>query len=219
MLYGHMAFYEKKNYVLRTALKSGALSLSVLFIFAIVAFLIRGEVANLEDVVIELIIFCAAILCAVFYNKRAFDYFNGAEGEEAVAAELRQLDERHAVFHSLYFGSGGDCDFAVIGPTGAFSIEVKAWNYPTAAKVLAASAQAKRAASRMGREIQKRFGQKVWVGAVLVIVTGGRRYIPNLGEFDGVWVCTPAQLNQHILNRAPYQYQNFQRIVDGLAAI
>lgn len=55
----------------------------------------------------------------------------GADGEEAVAAELAGLDDRWRVLHSVPVGRGdSDIDHVVIGPPGVFTVNTK--HHPTA---------------------------------------------------------------------------------------
>jgi len=56
----------------------------------------------------------------------------GADGEEAVAAELAGLGQRWRVLHSVPVGAGAsDIDHVVIGPPGVFTVNTK--HHPTAA--------------------------------------------------------------------------------------
>lgn len=50
----------------------------------------------------------------------------GADGEEAVAAQLRKLGERWHVLHAIPIGNNGsDIDHIVIGPAGVFTLNAK----------------------------------------------------------------------------------------------
>ena len=76
----------------------------------------------------------------------------GADGEEAVAAQLRKLGERWKVLHAVPVGeNGSDIDHVVIGPGGVFTINTK--HHPNSA---------------------------VWVGGNTVLVDGQRvPYVRN----------------------------------------
>ena len=53
----------------------------------------------------------------------------GVAGEQATAAELATLPSSYRVFHGLKIGSTkGDIDHLVIGPTGIWVIDSKAWS-------------------------------------------------------------------------------------------
>lgn len=55
----------------------------------------------------------------------------GADGEEAVAAQLRKLDGRWRTIHSVPVGSrDSDIDHVVIGPGGVYTVNAK--NHPNA---------------------------------------------------------------------------------------
>ncbi|MEJ5914378.1 nuclease-related domain-containing protein [Pseudokineococcus sp. 1T1Z-3] len=76
----------------------------------------------------------------------------GADGEEAVAAQLARLDRRWRVLHAVLVGErDSDIDHVVVGPGGVFTINTK--NHPRA---------------------------RVWVGGSTVLVNGQRtRYVRN----------------------------------------
>ena len=91
-----------------------------------------------------------ARLLGVHTEERAWRI--GADGEEAVAAELARLGDRWRVLHAVPVGErGSDIDHVVVGPGGVFTVNTK--HHPRA---------------------------KVWVGGSTVMVDGRRvPYVRN----------------------------------------
>lgn len=68
-------------------------------------------------------------------RRRINAFFSGARGEEVVGAALARLPAGFEIFHGVNLGSadagmrrGSDIDHVVIGPSGAWVVETKAWN-------------------------------------------------------------------------------------------
>lgn len=70
--------------------------------------------------------FLVFILRFVGAHSQERAWRRGAEGEEEVAWQLRKLDDRWRVLHSVPIGTGEtDIDHLVIGPPGVFALNAK----------------------------------------------------------------------------------------------
>ena len=111
----------------------------------------------------------------------------GIRGEEAVADVLAALPSSYWVLHGVWTGHG-DVDHVVIGPTGVFALETKAWegrfyrsrghlhyNGKPAEHVLR---QARGAAGQV-RQLLLEAGIDEWVEAVVVAAAGLRLTLPH----------------------------------------
>ena len=112
-------------------------------------------------------------------RRQVRNRFLGAVGEISVARALRPLEARgYRIFHDLSTASG-NIDHVVIGPTGVFVLETKAWRgrvYPGKGGVLmrngqdasAAVRQAEGNAMQIRRRLQVATGRG-WVNAYIVL--------------------------------------------------
>lgn len=100
----------------------------------------------------------------------------GILGEEAVADVLARLPSSYWVLHSVSTGHG-DVDHVVIGPTGVFALETKAWEgafYRSRGRLFCNGRPAEhvlrqaRAAAMQVRELLLDAGIDLWVEAVVV---------------------------------------------------
>jgi Nuclease-related domain len=100
----------------------------------------------------------------------------GILGEEAVAEALAGLPSSYLVLHGLPTGHG-DVDHVVIGPTGVFALETKAWEgsfYRSRGQLYSNGKPADhvlrqaRGAARQVRQILLEAGINEWVEAVVV---------------------------------------------------
>lgn len=100
----------------------------------------------------------------------------GIRGEEAVAEVLAALPSSYWVLHSLSTGHG-DVDHVVIGPTGVFALETKAWEgtfYRSRGRLFSNGKPAEhvlrqaRAAAAQIRQLLLDAGIDLWVEAVVV---------------------------------------------------
>lgn len=133
----------------------------------------------------------------------------GARGEERMGRVLAPLRARgFAVIHDVDTGRG-NIDHVVIGPTGVFVVETKAWRgrvYLEAGQRLMCSGFDRSAAlaQAMGEaiEVRKRLraaGLACWVEATIALpATRLRRGPMRLGS---VWVLNPDDLEPHITSR------------------
>jgi hypothetical protein len=60
-----------------------------------------------------------------FANKKFNRLSNGLNGEDRIAKELNNLPDNYAVFRGIKISEHQDVDYAVVGPTGVFAVEVK----------------------------------------------------------------------------------------------
>jgi Nuclease-related domain len=136
-------------------------------------------------------------------------WWAGARGEEHIGRLLAPL--RHEGFVVLYdVDTGrGDIDHVVIGPTGVFVIETKAWQgrvYPQrggrlmcsgvdrSAALLQAKAEALEVRDRLGRA-----GMPCRVEAAIALAFTQLRMSPL--RFGPVWVLNSEDLRRHITTR------------------
>lgn len=128
-----MAVYHQpyKNYLSRMARK-----LVIGFVLAIVAVILIQWVISEMDVevgsigagiqlAVMFLLIALVVFIRDFYEVKGKKISIGIFGEAAIEKELLKLSNEFHIFKSLYFGYG-DVDFTVVGPTGVFTIEVKA---------------------------------------------------------------------------------------------
>lgn len=116
---------------------------------------------------------------AKLFEKRSHRFSRGIWGEESIKRELLRLPHDFYVFQDLSLRHGGDIDFAVIGPTGIFAIEVKSHYHPNAGQLHAFLNQSHRGAMKLKHFINAYCRKKVWVEALLVMPNNRRGGIEN----------------------------------------
>jgi hypothetical protein len=143
----------------------------------------------------------------------------GIRGEEAVAEALAGLPSSYWVLHGVSTGHG-DVDHVVIGPTGVFALETKAWegkfyrsrgqlycNGKPAEHVLR---QARGAAGQV-REVLLEAGIDEWVEAVVVAARASvsrsavrfrKSYVISINELVGFVTDRPHSLSSSTVLRA-----------------
>jgi hypothetical protein len=168
----------------------------------------------------------AMIAVAKRIVDRSESWLAGGLGERAVGDALSVLEaEGYVVLHDLDTGRG-NVDHVVLGPTGAFVIETKAWKgsvYPAkGGRQLMCNkrdeTRALRQASAEAMEIKKRLrGAAIdtWIGAVIVLT---RATLPKpVIDFPGVDVVRVDDVCAHV--RAGRRALTSEQIVRGRAAV
>jgi hypothetical protein len=139
----------------------------------------------------------------------------GADGEEAVAAELVKLGPAWRVVHAVPVGDrGADIDHVVIGPGGVFTVNAK--NHPHAAVWVGGDTllvngtrtfyvrNSRHEAARAARLLEAATGHPVRVRAVIAIAGAGRGLTVKQQPLDGaVQVLARRELVSHLANLPP----------------
>lgn len=135
----------------------------------------------------------------------------GADGEEAVAAQLLALGPGWGVLHAVRVGErGSDIDHIVVGPGGVFTINAK--NHPTASIWVGGDTfmvngqrvpyirNSRHEAKRAARLLTEQAGFPVSVTGIIAVMGAQRGFTVREQPTDGaVAVVTRRQISHHLL--------------------
>ena len=200
---GHMAIYIKKSsFLQRKESLFIILFVITLGIFVVLSYLTQVGIQSysaLSDWMLMIILLIPlGYTLAKLFEKRSQRFSRGIWGEESVMKELLRLPHDFYIFHNLSLRHGGDIDFAVIGPTGIFAIEVKSHYRPNDRQMHAFLNQSHRAAMKLKHFIDAYCRRKVWVSALLVLPNNKRDGIEHVS--DDVTLVHKHELVEYILN-------------------
>lgn len=104
-----------------------------LFLLYILYFILIEHFNYLTNIygIIAIIIVCGPfiIFCYLLYNyfvTKANKFYHGRKAEGRIYYELLKLPDSYTVVQGIMMENGANIDFLVFGPTGVFTIEVKA---------------------------------------------------------------------------------------------
>jgi hypothetical protein len=163
------------------------------------------------------------------FRRKSDKFYRGYSGELDIKSVLRELSDEFTVFQDLNFpGLRGNIDFAVVGPTGIFTLEVKShygeigYNgyeltlngrmFPERNILKQGYAEA----MRLKNFIKNNTGQDIYVKPAIVFSRGyGLRF--GLNPIDGVYIVGKDFLLELISRHPVYQYPLPQdQLVDSL---
>lgn len=137
-------------------------------------------------------------------DKIVFAPLYGLRGERTVGAILRTLGPEYRVVHDLDIGRG-NVDHVVIGPTGVFAVETKAWRETVwldeGSKLMSGRWDRSRAIGQALAEaiaVRERIGDVRWVEAVIAL---SRLPLPSRMDIRGVSVLDARDVPSFIQDR------------------
>lgn len=208
-LYGKQSQYlikgEQKNIFMIILAASLLLVLLVFWILFSLEYF--SSFSNANKLVFSLSVSAVALFIG-FKNKhfmKAIDnFYHGRSGEGAVWYTLKELPDEYIVFQDIKDNRLGNIDFAVVGPTGIFAIEVKSMGgFIRSSKYLSqALKQTRREAAVLKDLIKEKIGIDIWVEPVLVYSNKLARVRFGLHQIEKVYVVQKRWLNKVIYSNS-----------------
>jgi hypothetical protein len=141
------------------------------------------------------------------------DWRIGADGEEAVAAQLSKLGQAWHVLHAVEVGErGADIDHLVVGPGGVFAVNAK--HHPDATVWVAGETfmvngrranyvrNSRHEARRVARQLTEQLGSPVAATGVIAVVGAHRGFeVKEQPHDDAVVVLARTRVSQYLRSR------------------
>ena len=217
--YGKSSSYLIKNDIKNSALAMGLVLFVLLVVWLIFKFYSPGA-AGIAALIGIVIIIKVAEPFIDLLNRKSNKFYRGLNGEQEIKEVLKQLPDDFFVFQDLNFPSKrGNIDFAVLGPTGLFTVEVKSHKgsigfngyemtlngrtFPERNILRQSFSEA----IRLKNYLKETTGQEVYVKSVLVFSRGyGLRF--GLKPLNNVYVVGKDFLLDLIQNQPLYSFKS-----------